>query len=180
MHSCIVHELICHDWMRYCFCMAATTDTEIPIEDYLCLALWKASRSVTSLYRHLLDELGLTYPQYLVMRLLWQKGSQPVKEIASILQLDYGTLSPLLKRLEAAGLVTRSRRRDDERSVEIGLTDAGQALRAKADDVPTRLTCTMGLDTQTSEQLLQTLKQISEAISAFPEPGDRDDSPAKK
>src|SRR5690606_10175184 len=144
--------------MRYCARMAATTDTEIPIEDYLCLALWKASRSVTALYRDLLDELGLTYPQYLVMRLLWQKGAQPVKEIASVLQLDYGTLSPLLKRLEAAGLVIRSRRRDDERSVEIALTEAGRALRPKADDVPTRLTGAMGLDARESEELLRTLR----------------------
>jgi DNA-binding MarR family transcriptional regulator len=160
--------------------MPATRDTEIPIEDYLCLALWKASRSVTALYRDLLDELELTYPQYLVMRLLWQKGPQPVKEMASVLQLDYGTLSPLLKRLEAAGLVTRSRRRDDERSVEIGLTDAGQALRAKADDVPTRLTCAMGLDTRESGQLLQTLRQVTETVSAYPESGDREEPPAKK
>ncbi|GLW67699.1 MarR family transcriptional regulator [Actinomadura rubrobrunea] len=160
--------------------MTATADAEIPIEDYLCLALWKASRSVTSLYRDLLDELKLTYPQYLVMRLLWQKGPQPVKEIASVLQLDYGTLSPLLKRLEAAGLVTRSRRRDDERSVEIGLTDAGRALRAKADDVPTRLTCAMGLDTQTSAQLLQMLTRLTETICASPEPGDRKEPLAKK
>ena len=144
--------------------MAATTDAEIPIEDYLCLALWKASRSVTSLYRELLDELGLTYPQYLVMRFLWQKGPQPVKEMASILQLDYGTLSPLLKRLEASGLVTRCRRPDDERSVEIGLTEAGEALRAKADDVPTRLTCTLGLDAETSAQLLRMLRQVTETV----------------
>ncbi|WP_285493692.1 MarR family transcriptional regulator [Actinomadura sp. NBRC 104425] len=160
--------------------MSATTDTEVPIEDYLCLALWKASRSMTSLYRDLLDELGLTYPQYLVMRLLWQKGPQPVKEIACVLQLDYGTLSPLLKRLEAAGLVTRCRRRDDERSVEIGLTDAGKALRAKADDVPTRLTCSMGLDTQARGQLLQMLKQLNETVCASAESGDRKEKPAKK
>lgn len=160
--------------------MAATTDAQVPIEDYLCLALWKASRSVTSLYRDLLDELGLTYPQYLVMRLLWQKGSQPVKEIASVLQLDYGTLSPLLKRLEAAGLVTRSRRRDDERSVDIALTDAGEALRAKADDVPTHLTCAMGLDPQASDRLLQTLRQVNETLAAYPEPAGEDARPAGK
>ncbi|MFC7728537.1 MarR family transcriptional regulator [Actinomadura keratinilytica] len=160
--------------------MSVTTDAEVPIEDYLCLALWKASRSMTSLYRDLLDELGLTYPQYLVMRLLWQKGPQPVKVIASVLQLDYGTLSPLLKRLEAAGLVTRCRRRDDERSVEIGLTDAGEALRAKADDVPTRLICAMGLDEQTRAQLLQMLRQLTETVSAAAESGDRGEQPAKK
>src|SRR5437762_2839311 len=111
-------------------------DAEIPSEDYICFALYAASRAVTGLDRELLANLELTYPQYLVMRLLWQRGSLPVKDIGAALELDYGTLSPLLKRLEAAGLVRRMRRPDDERSVEIALTDAGEALRAKATDVP--------------------------------------------
>src|SRR5688500_18985364 len=98
-----------------------TTD-EVPIEDYVCLALYTASRSVTGLYRELLRDLDLTYPQYLVMRLLWQRGSAPVKDVGAVLALDYGTLSPLLKRLEARGLVRRVRRPDDERSVEVQLT----------------------------------------------------------
>ena len=119
--------------------MTATEHPETPIDEYVCLALYTASRAVTGLYRELLDELELTYPQYLVMRLLWQRGPVPVKDIAATLQLDYGTVSPLLKRLEAAGLLRRTRRRDDERSVEIALTEAGQAMRAKADNVPTDL-----------------------------------------
>jgi hypothetical protein len=86
--------------------MATTKSPEVPIEDYLCLALYAASRSVTGLYRELLDGLGLTYPQYLVMRLLWQKGPQPVKEIASVLQLDYGTLSPLASSPVSGGMTT--------------------------------------------------------------------------
>jgi DNA-binding MarR family transcriptional regulator len=145
--------------------MATTKSPEVPIEDYLCLALYAASRSVTGLYRELLDGLGLTYPQYLVMRLLWQKGPQSVKEIASVLQLDYGTLSPLLKRLEAAGLVTRVRRHDDERSVEIALTQAGEAMRASAQSVPDRLTCTLGLDERASRDLLQTLKDVIASVN---------------
>lgn len=139
---------------------------QIPIEDYLCLALYSASRSVTALYRDLLSELGLTYPQYLVMRVLWQKGPQPVKEIAAVLQLDYGTLSPLLKRLEAADLVTRLRRPDDERSVEIALTDSGEAMRDRAEDVPARLTTALGLDEQTTRQFIETLKHVTRAASA--------------
>jgi DNA-binding MarR family transcriptional regulator len=145
--------------------MATTKSPEVPIEDYLCLALYAASRSVTGLYRELLDGLGLTYPQYLVMRLLWQKGPQPVKEIASVLQLDYGTLSPLLKRLEAAGLVTRARRHDDERSVEIALTQAGEAMRARAQSVPDRLICGLGLDERASGDLLQTLKDVIASVN---------------
>jgi DNA-binding MarR family transcriptional regulator len=80
----------------------ARKSPEVPIDDYLCKALYTASRAVTSLYRDLLAEVGLTYPQYLVMRLLWQRGALPVKDIADVLELDYGTLSPLLKRLESA------------------------------------------------------------------------------
>jgi DNA-binding MarR family transcriptional regulator len=145
--------------------MTATTTPPVPIEDYLCLALYTASRSVTGLYRDLLDGLGLTYPQYLVMRLLWQEGPQPVKQIAAVLQLDYGTLSPLLKRLEAAGLITRLRRRDDERSVQIALTPAGDAMRARAEAVPDRLTCAMGLGEQASRDLLHTLRDLTAAVT---------------
>jgi DNA-binding MarR family transcriptional regulator len=144
----------------------ASTTPPIPIEDYLCLALYSASRSVTGLYRELLSELGLTYPQYLVMRVLWQKGPLPVKDIASVLQLDYGTLSPLLKRLETADLVIRSRRPDDERSVQIALTDAGDAMRKQAEDVPGRLTAALGLDDQTTKRFVETLQHVTQAVTA--------------
>ena len=140
--------------------------TETPIEDYLCLALYTASRAVTGLYRELLDELDLTYPQYLVMRVLWQRGAVPVKEIGATLALDYGTLSPLLKRLEARGLIRRVRRSDDERSVEVTLTDAGEAMRPRAESVPTELTCATGLDERTTAQLHKTLRQLTDAVNA--------------
>jgi DNA-binding MarR family transcriptional regulator len=139
---------------------------EHPIEDYLCLALYTASRSVTGLYRELLDELELTYPQYLVMRLLWQRGAVPVKDIGAALALDYGTLSPLLKRLEARGLIRRVRRSDDERSVEITLTDAGDAMRLNAERVPTEVSRAIGLDEQASEELRTTLRQLTNAVNA--------------
>src|SRR5262245_33016438 len=121
-------------------------ETEVLIEDYLCLALYTASRAVTGLYRDLLADLDLTYPQYLVMRLLWQRGDSSVKEISATLALDHGTLSPLLKRLEARGLIRRERRPDDERSVEITLTEEGEAMGPNAARVPTELTCAIGLD----------------------------------
>lgn len=145
--------------------MAGTDSPEVPIEDYLCLALYTASRAVTGRYRELLAELELTYPQYLVMRLLWQKGPQPVKQIAFALQLDYGTLSPLLKRLEAVGLVTRVRRPDDERSVEIAPTPAGEAMRARAKTVPDRLTCAVGLEEQATQELLTMLRNVTAAVN---------------
>lgn len=136
-----------------------------PIEDYLCLALYTASRAVTGLYRELLDDLDLTYPQYLVMRLLWQRGTLPVKDIGATLALDYGTLSPLLKRLETRGVIRRVRRSDDERSVAIMLTDAGIALRPKAQQVPTQLTCALGLDDAASAELRATLRQLAGAVN---------------
>jgi len=145
--------------------MTETEHPETPIDEYVCLALYTASRAVTGLYRELLDELELTYPQYLVMRLLWQRGPVPVKDIAATLQLDYGTLSPLLKRLEAVGLLRRTRRPDDERSVEIALTEAGQAMRAKADNVPTDLLCAMGLNDRTAAQLRATLERLTASVN---------------
>jgi DNA-binding MarR family transcriptional regulator len=147
---------------------ADTPSAEIPIEDYLCLALYTASRAVTGRYRELLDGLDLTYPQYLVMRLLWQRGAVPVKDIGAALALDYGTLSPLLKRLEARGLVRRARRSDDERSVEITLTDAGKAMRAEAERVPTELTCAMGLDEQATAELRETLRRLTASVTSGP------------
>jgi DNA-binding MarR family transcriptional regulator len=139
--------------------------SDMPIEDYLCMALYTASRAVTGLYRPLLDELGLTYPQYLVMRLLWQRGALRVKDIAAVLELDYGTLSPLLKRLEAAGLVDRSRRPDDERSVEIALTEAGAAMHGDAKAIPGTIKCTLGLDDSVASDLHTTLRQLTDSVN---------------
>lgn len=145
---------------------AARPGHELPIEDYLCLALYTASRGVTGRYRELLDELDLTYPQYLVMRLLWQRGAVPVKDIGAALALDYGTLSPLLKRLEARGLIRRVRRSDDERSVEITLTDAGDAMHPRAEHVPAEISRAIGLDEQASDELRATLRQLTNAVNA--------------
>jgi DNA-binding MarR family transcriptional regulator len=138
---------------------------EVPTDDYVCLALYTASRAVTGWYRDQLEELGLTYPQYLVMRLLWQHGPSPIKDLAAALQLDYGTLSPLLKRLEAAGLVSRERQPDDERSVEIALTDAGKAMRPQADDIPAQLACAVGLDQRAYDELLATLRRLTASVN---------------
>src|SRR4051794_5484100 len=93
------------------------------IDDMLCFALYATSRATLDIYRPLLDEMGLTYPQYLVMLILWERGACSVKDIGNLLHLDSGTLSPLLKRLEAAGFIKRRRRTDDERVVDISLTE---------------------------------------------------------
>ncbi|KJY42761.1 MarR family transcriptional regulator [Streptomyces sp. NRRL B-1568] len=118
------------------------------LDQQLCFALNAASRAFGGLYRVLLKDLGLTYPQYLVMLVLWEHGELPVKKLGEHLRLDSGTLSPLLKRLEAAGLVRRERSSRDERSVHIHLTDEGAALRERALLVPRRIAAatSFGLD----------------------------------
>lgn len=113
--------------------------TKLRLEEQLCFALYSASRAVTSAHRPLLDELGLTYPQYLVLLVLWEDDACSIGQLGDRLHLDSGTLSPLLKRLEAAGLVRRQRSNTDERRVEVTLTADGRALEDRAACVPERL-----------------------------------------
>jgi DNA-binding MarR family transcriptional regulator len=136
----------------------------LALDDQLCFALYAASRAVTSAYRPLLDELGLTYPQYLVMLVLWERGSAPVKDLGAALHLDYGTLSPLLKRLEAAGMVRRDRRPDDERSVLVTATEEGLALRARAEQVPVSMVEAFGVTTQQADKLRRVLREIADRV----------------
>ncbi|MDP1640779.1 MAG: MarR family transcriptional regulator [Phenylobacterium sp.] len=110
----------------------------------LCFALYGASNRVTRLYRPLLEPLGLTYPQYLVMLALWEKAPRSVGDLGQALDLDSGTLTPLLKRLETQGLVNRARDPRDERRVVISLTDKGADLRGPAAAVPGQLVCRLG------------------------------------
>src|SRR2546421_13103824 len=113
-----------HTKGRWEYAMDSTAvEGSLLLDEQLCFALYAASRAVTARYRPMLDELGLTYPQYLVMMLLWEEDNQTVGQLGVKLALDSGTLSPLLKRLTAAGLVTRHRRIEDERSVSIALTE---------------------------------------------------------
>lgn len=137
----------------------------LELDDQLCFALYAASRVITARYRPLLDELGLTYPQYLVMLVLWERGAVPVKELGAALQLDYGTLSPLLKRLEANGLVRRERRPEDERSVIVAATDDGVALRERARAVPPVIGDAMGLSKEQTAQLRGLLRTLTDNVS---------------
>ncbi|MFF9338190.1 MULTISPECIES: MarR family winged helix-turn-helix transcriptional regulator [unclassified Streptomyces] len=124
----------------------------LPDEEFLrldrqiCFSLHAAARAFNGVYREALKGLGLTYPQYLVMLVLWEHGELPVKGIGERLRLDSGTLSPLLKRLEAAGYVERRRSAEDERSVTARVTGAGAALRERALGVPRRIAAATGLD----------------------------------
>ncbi|GAA2472090.1 MarR family transcriptional regulator [Actinocorallia cavernae] len=136
------------------------------LQDQLCFALYAASRAVTARYRPLLDELGLTYPQYLVMLALWERDGLSVRELGGALQLESSTLSPLLKRLEAAGLVRRERRPDDERSVTVRLTGSGTALRERARAVPPAIGDAMGLTPEQDATAKQLLRLLTTNVTA--------------
>jgi DNA-binding MarR family transcriptional regulator len=111
-------------------------DRFLLLGNQICFAAYSTVHAFTRVYKPLLDSLGLTYPQYLAMMVLWERDDLAVKEIGELLHLDSGTLTPLLKRLEAAGLLTRTRSMQDERQVRVRLTPAGRALREKAKSVP--------------------------------------------
>jgi MarR family transcriptional regulator, organic hydroperoxide resistance regulator len=113
-----------------------TADVMLRLDNQVCFAVYSTAHAFNRIYKPLLDRLGLTYPQYLVMLVLWERDDVPVKEIGERLFLDSGTLTPLLKRLEAADLVKRTRSTEDERRVLIALTAKGRALQEKARTVP--------------------------------------------
>lgn len=130
----------------------------------LCFALHAASRSFVGFYRHALRETGLTYPQYLVMLVLWEHGELTVKELGAHLRLDSGTLSPLLKRLESAGLLRRERSAEDERSVTVGLTAAGDELRFTAREVPVKAMTASGLNAPDGARLREQLLELAASL----------------
>jgi DNA-binding MarR family transcriptional regulator len=142
-------------------------------EDYLrldlqvCFPLYAASNLLGRLYRPVLAPLGLTYPQYLVMLVLWQEAPQSVSALGDRLHLDSGTLTPLLKRMENAGLVTRTRDAADERRVLIGLTEQGVALRQAARDVPATLASGLSLSSQELAELRDSVQHLV-AVLAHP------------
>ena len=138
----------------------------VNIEVMLCFALYAASRATTDAYRPLLEKLGLTYPQYLVMIVLWEHETCSVKDIGQMLHLDSGTLSPLLKRLESADFIKRQRRANDERVVDITLTDEGRALRRRAADVQAKISCKFGIEFDEYKELMRLLKKLTEHLSA--------------
>lgn len=131
------------------------------LDEQLCFALYAASRAMTGRYRPLLDELGLTYPQYLVLLVLWEQGDSPVTAIGQALQLETGTLSPLLKRLETAGMITRTRQAGDERSVLVALTDSGRALEAEAAAVQGEVGAATGMSLAEIADLRATLHVLT-------------------
>ena len=134
------------------------------LDQHLCFALYSATRAMTAAYRPVLAELNLTYPQYLVLLVLWEGGPVTVGRLGERLHLDSGTLSPLLKRLEANGFVVRQRSRSDERQVEIDLTDAGRALEERAQCIPEELFQATRLSVDDVEQLRDAVRQLNDVL----------------
>jgi DNA-binding MarR family transcriptional regulator len=139
---------------------AAVNAGWLALDRQLCFALYSASLSMTKLYKPLLDPLGLTYPQYLVMLALWERDGETVGQLGARLFLDSGTLTPLLKRLEAQGLLQRQRDAADERRVLLSLTPAGQALREQAEAVPRSVACATACELDEIAQLTRQLQDL--------------------
>ncbi|MGE2734809.1 MarR family winged helix-turn-helix transcriptional regulator [Mycolicibacterium vaccae] len=144
----------------------------LTLERQVCFALAVTNRAVLAVYRPLLEPLGLTHPQYLVMLALWDHhrkspdSALSVKQIAGLLQLDSATLSPMLKRLDTSGLISRSRGVTDERATEVRLTEAGAALRERALGIPAAVTERLGADTEELEHLHRVLTRVNQAALA--------------
>jgi DNA-binding MarR family transcriptional regulator len=132
------------------------------LENQLCFPLYAAAREVTKIYAPLLGEIGLTYTQYIAMMVLWERQTLTAKELGNILFLDSGTLTPLLKRLEGKGFITRERGKDDERTLVVRITDSGNALKEQAVSVPAKVAGCVHLDPDEAVTLYQLLYKILE------------------
>ncbi|WP_411720379.1 MarR family winged helix-turn-helix transcriptional regulator [Mycetocola sp.] len=137
----------------------------LALENQVCFALAVASRSVLALYRPILEPLGLTHPQYLVMLALWEHSPRSVTELGSALQLEPATLSPLLKRLEATGYVRRERSTRDERVLDITLTDVGRNLRDQAESIPPKIISELGMSVDELTRMRETLHTVIAAAT---------------
>jgi MarR family transcriptional regulator, organic hydroperoxide resistance regulator len=137
------------------------------LEDQLCFLLYASSREMTKKYKPLLDKLEVTYPQYLVLLLLWEQDTLTVKKLGELLALDSGTLTPMLKRMEQNGLIVRERSTEDERSVMIKLTEKGLGLQEEACFIPERISEMSGEDKKVVEDLKASLLQLLKTLQEF-------------
>ena len=153
---------------------AKSASTQVDADDWLrldrqlCFALYASSLAMTKQYKPLLAALGLTYPQYLVMLLLWEQDGVSVSSLGQRLSLDSGTLTPLLKRLEASALISRRRAQDDERRVDIFLSATGQALREQARKIPPQMACATACSLAEIHSLTQRLHLLREQLTLTP------------
>lgn len=146
--------------------MISDDGVAVGLDERLCLALYVASRAMTARYRDVLSVLGLTYPQYLVMVLFWEEGTCTVSEVGARLHLESSTLSPLLKRLQGMGLLTRTRGTRDERSVMVGLTEEGRGLEGRASGVPAQICAATGLGLEQQAVLVAELRGLAVCLEA--------------
>ncbi|RKT79871.1 DNA-binding MarR family transcriptional regulator [Terracoccus luteus] len=137
----------------------------LKLDQQVCFALAVAARNVIGLYRPILEPMGLTHPQYLVMLALWERSPRQLREVASALSLEPATLSPVVRRLEAQGLLTRARRPDDERSLDIGLTAEGRRLRDRALEVPPQVMDRLGMGVSDLRELHTALTRVIAATA---------------
>jgi len=142
-----------------------TVADPLALDRQVCFALAAASRTVIGLYRPVLEPLGLTHPQYLVMLALWERSPRTVRDLGEALSLEPATLSPLLKRLEASGYVTRTRKADDERALDVQLTPAGQDLRTRALEVPAQIVARLGMPVTQLESIRDSLTELLAAAN---------------
>ena len=147
------------------------TVENLRLEHQLCVALYNATRAITGCYRPLLDEIGLTYSQYTVMLVLWERDTTTLRDLGAALHLDSGTLSPMLKRLERSGLVTRTRNIDDERMLQVAITDAGRRLQSGASAAQSCVEQTTGLDADALAALRDQLNDLAARTRAKPVSG---------
>ena len=139
------------------------------IENQICFPLYACSKEIVRKYKPFLDELDLTYTQYITMLVLWEKKETNVKELGEQLFLDSGTLTPLLKKLESKGFVSRKRSEADERNLVVSITDAGMALRDKALDIPEKMTCCVNLDPAKAKELYKLLYEVLSCVGGSTE-----------
>ncbi|NEW41936.1 MarR family transcriptional regulator [Nocardia cyriacigeorgica] len=163
--------------------MDTEIDDPLRLDRQVCFALAVANRAVLAVYRPLLEPMGLTHPQYLVMLALWGSAPMSVKEIAEAIQLDSPTLSPLLKRLHSAGLITRERDPRDERNLVIDLTEQGRALRRQAEAIPPAVVQRLGVSLADLEELHTVLTRVNDAarrsVLAESTPSEADRAPTE-
>lgn len=151
--------------------MTADRNDPLLLSNQACFALYSANLAMTRVYRPLLEALGLTYPQYLTMLLLWEEDGQSMKALGERLSLDSGTLTPLLKRMEGQGLVTRARDPQDERLVRIRLTAEGAALRARAACLPTHIAAAAGCSVEELTSLREALLKLRDDLNRAADQG---------
>ena len=147
---------------------------ELTLEDQLCFSLYATSMAINRLYKPLLDRLGITYPQYLVLSVLWEEDGRSIGAIATRLDLEPSTITPLVKRLEAAGLVTRTRRRDDERGVVVALTARGLELRTESRCLGEALVARAGM---TAEEMIALNREVRRLHQALTDRGSKTQRP---